>query len=209
MGNSNSHTTTSTPTAKWLSSQNPRFQSTDSETSQEITISNKPFQHTKPLSLNEPAFSGYVAGWRQGDFDDDAQEFSFATFQSAGAAGYEGDDEDEAFSQLEGRESRPPDWPLGPGTDEADERTWKERKHSPSPPGEERVGRAAVREAGSAQVRSQTISCPTKYFSARTTAKRQNSSHSAVLGRQAGQGPVAKVSMSRLREVAKQDAAKR
>lgn len=207
MGNSNSHSTTSAPTAKWLSSQNPRFQSAaDSETSQEIIISNKPFQHSKPLSLNEPAFSGYVAGWRQGDFDDDAQEFSFATFQSAGAAGYEGDDEDESCSH-------PPDWPLGPGTEGADERTWKERKHSPSPPAEggeeERTGRAAVREAGSAQVRSQTISCPTKYFSAGTTTKRQNSSHSAVLGRQAGQGPVAKVSMSRLREVARQDAAKR
>lgn len=52
----------------------------------------------KPTPLKEPAFEGYVAGWRQHDFDDDAQEFSFATFQKhthCESSGYEGDDEDE------------------------------------------------------------------------------------------------------------------
>lgn len=54
--------------------------------------------NTKP-DLKEPAFEGYVAGWRQTDSDSDAQEFSFATFQQdnhhnhSASSGYEGDDE--------------------------------------------------------------------------------------------------------------------
>lgn len=68
----------------------------------------------KPLkskpSLKEPAFRGYVAGWRKHDLDNDdedgdEQEFSFATFQQAShhheSSGYEGDDEieEESYSQ--------------------------------------------------------------------------------------------------------------
>lgn len=80
--------------------------------------------------LSEPAFEGYVAGWRQGAPDDNDQQFSFATFQ----AGYEGDDEDiEQFSYESGYKDR------------ADSRrsyleevrTWKKRHDSGALPSKE------------------------------------------------------------------------
>ncbi|CAK4033615.1 Hypothetical predicted protein [Lecanosticta acicola] len=199
MGNSQSNSGYLTPSsAEWISDQNQRFTALDNERHrrpnplQQHPVppqqQNKPFQKPKPTSLKEPAFSGYVAGWRQGDCDSDAQEFSFASFQ------YSGDDEEEG-------ESLRSDWPLGA----EDERTWKERKHSPSPAAPERVGRSASRATQSG--RSQTISCPRRYLSAATTTKMQNSSHSAVVGRHAGHGPVAKVSVGQLRRAATEDAA--
>lgn len=67
------------------------------------TSTTTPFKRQKPLKskpdLREPALEGYVAGWRQTDFDDDAQEFSFAMFEpkdhhcNTTSSGYEGDDE--------------------------------------------------------------------------------------------------------------------
>ena len=48
---------------------------------------------SKPNVLKEPALQYYTAGWRDGEFDDDAEEFSFATCTKP--SGPDGDDDKE------------------------------------------------------------------------------------------------------------------
>ena len=48
---------------------------------------------SKPNVLEEPGLQYYTAGWREGEFDDDAEEFSFATCKET--PGYDDDDEQE------------------------------------------------------------------------------------------------------------------
>ncbi|EME40064.1 hypothetical protein DOTSEDRAFT_27984 [Dothistroma septosporum NZE10] len=48
---------------------------------------------SKPNVRKEPAFQYHSAGWREGEFDDDAEEFSLATCKEP--PGYDNDDEHE------------------------------------------------------------------------------------------------------------------
>ncbi|KAF2166190.1 hypothetical protein M409DRAFT_23379 [Zasmidium cellare ATCC 36951] len=98
--------TTSTP-AFLLHSHHSQTQPQQQQSPPQETTNKPP--KTNPYAVKEPAFQGYVAGWRQGSFDSDAQEFSFATFQTSHVSvnrnetgmteGYEGDDDED--SQLD------------------------------------------------------------------------------------------------------------
>ncbi|KAK4497139.1 hypothetical protein PRZ48_011589 [Zasmidium cellare] len=123
----------------------------------------KPLKDRPSSSVKEPAFQGYVAGWRQSSFDSDAQEFSFATFQTSHVSrsnetgegeGYEGDDEDSQHQdqnlRVQKSEFESLDRGRGLGRNgslrerekvdggEGDARTWKERKFEEREPSLER-----------------------------------------------------------------------